>query len=97
MLMTGHELSSFAPPPRDRERHKLNWLSRHRVRCALRGTQLSCGCIVGTYELYSGDVLSVIDVRAPECHDRQHQNHIVIRTEPGTPRPSKRDRDRGGA
>jgi hypothetical protein len=87
--MIRHELPHSATPPRDLERHKLNWLSRHRVRCALHGDQLACGCIVGIYELYSGDVLSVIDARAPECADRQHQPHIVIGREAGAPRPHR--------
>lgn len=88
--MIRHEDAPSAPPPRDLERHKLNWLSRHRVRCALHGDQLACGCIVGIYELYSGDVLSVIDARAPECADRQHQPHIVIGCETGAPRRGSR-------
>lgn len=57
---------------------KLNWLSHHRVRRALRGDQLACGCIVGVYELYSGAVLSVIDVREGTCDDAGHQPHSVL-------------------
>jgi hypothetical protein len=87
--MIRHELPQSAPPPRDLERHKLNWLSRHRVRCALHGDQLACGCIVGIYELYSGDVLSVIDARDPACSNHQHQPHIVIGEEAGASRPHR--------
>lgn len=74
---------------------KLNWRSHHRVRRALRGDRLSCGCIVGVYELYSGAVLSVIDVRAPACRDRSHEPHIVLPPEDERTTGQRDDDDAG--
>lgn len=61
---------------------KLTWLSPYRVRLALRGDRLPCGCIVGVYEMYDGRVLSVLDVRDAACGDAEHQPHSVLPPEP---------------
>jgi len=33
---------------------------------------LDCGCFVGLYELYSGQVIEVIDCRGDRCDTRWH-------------------------
>jgi hypothetical protein len=58
--------------------NKLTWRPSHRVQRALRGDRLPCGCIVGVYELYSGLVLSVVDVSDAACRDAGHRPHSVL-------------------
>ena len=42
------------------------------------GSQLlSCGCLVGMYEVWNGEVVAVIDDPAPHC-PMQHEAHLVV-------------------
>ena len=44
-----------------------------RVLRILTSQQLSCGCHVGIYELYSGEVVSILDERDRNCRDEAHR------------------------
>jgi hypothetical protein len=59
----------------------------------LGGKALSCGCLVGTYETYDGDVVTIVDARGGACADRAHQVHAIL-PEPvpmSTPRDERAD------
>jgi hypothetical protein len=56
-----------------------------RIRCGLSSRHLSCGCLVGLYETYRGDVIAIVDVRAPECHNPEHVKGKAL---PGLPAPN---------
>jgi hypothetical protein len=44
----------------------------------LSGSQvLSCGCLVGMYEVWTGDVVAVIDHPTSQC-PMQHEAHLVV-------------------
>ena len=34
---------------------------------------LPCGCLAGVYETYSGEIVTIIDAKAPGCSDTAHQ------------------------
>jgi hypothetical protein len=42
-----------------------------RILRGLRGETLACGCSVGVYETYSGEIIMVLDYRHPACA-REH-------------------------
>ena len=46
------------------------------VRTVMAGQTLSCGCFAGMYQLWSGDVVALIDRHAPRC--QQHEEHLVL-------------------
>lgn len=54
----------------------------------LAGRQLPCGCLVGTYQLYDGRVVSVLDVRSPTCPNATHFDDRIL--PPESP-PGSRD------
>jgi hypothetical protein len=50
----------------------------------LRGVSsrvLPCGCLVGVYETYSGDIVTIIDAHASACADTAHERGQLIPTE----------------
>ncbi len=47
----------------------------------LSGRVLACGCLVGLYETYDGDVVATIDVRGKKCGTPQHRLHAEIPVE----------------
>jgi hypothetical protein len=53
----------------------------------LAGRQLSCGCLVGTYQLYDGRIVTVLDVRSPACPNATHFDDRILPPEapPGSP------------
>ncbi len=67
-----------------RLRGSLWWFTRRRIYRVLRGDQLPCGCVAGVYELYNGDILSVIDARAEGCRDPLHKPGIVVSRDSGS-------------
>ena len=44
----------------------------------LTGRVLPCGCLVGVYETYDGDVVSTIDARGAACQIHEHRLHAVV-------------------
>lgn len=44
----------------------------------LSGRVLSCGCLVGVYETYEGEVVATIDARGKQCQSRDHRLHATI-------------------
>ena len=42
------------------------------------GRTLRCGCLVGVYETYEGEVVTTIDVPSPTCADPQHRRRAVL-------------------
>ena len=47
----------------------------------LSGRVLPCGCLVGLYETYEGDVVATIDVRGKSCQSPDHRLHATIAVE----------------
>lgn len=47
----------------------------------LGGRVLSCGCLVGIYETYEGQVVASIDAAGASCHDPQHRLHHTLPVE----------------
>jgi hypothetical protein len=47
----------------------------------LGGRVLSCGCLVGIYETYEGQVVATIDAQGATCTDADHGLHHAIATE----------------
>jgi hypothetical protein len=54
----------------------------------LAGRVLSCGCLVGVYETYTGEVISTIDARGLTCSDAAHRLHTVVAPLPVPPDPT---------
>ena len=44
----------------------------------LSGRVLSCGCLVGVYETYEGEVVATIDARGKQCQSREHRLHATL-------------------
>lgn len=44
----------------------------------LSGRVLSCGCLVGVYETYEGEVVATIDARGKQCPSADHRLHATI-------------------
>jgi hypothetical protein len=44
-----------------------------RIRLALNSYSRPCGCLVGVYETYAGEVVEIVDARGEECRDRSHR------------------------
>lgn len=44
----------------------------------LSGRVLSCGCLVGVYETYEGEVVATIDARGKQCSSPDHRLHAAI-------------------
>jgi hypothetical protein len=51
------------------------------LRRMLRGRILPCGCSVGVYETRSGEVVQIVDARAPECGFDAHSVDAVVGAE----------------
>lgn len=47
----------------------------------LRGRLLPCGCSVGVYETRSGEVVQIVDARAPGCTAAAHSVDAVVTAE----------------
>jgi len=44
-----------------------------RVLRILTSLRLPCGCLVGVYELYSGEVVNIVDEHEAKCSDPLHR------------------------
>ena len=49
------------------------------LRMTLSGRVLPCGCLVGRYETWHGDVVEVLDARDDRCRERAHANDSIVR------------------
>ncbi|HYT73111.1 MAG TPA: hypothetical protein VEL79_00055 [Vicinamibacterales bacterium] len=45
-----------------------------RILRGLTSRLLPCGCIVGVYETYEGEVVTLLDDREPACKNPEHAN-----------------------
>jgi hypothetical protein len=52
------------------------------------GRSLACGCLVGVYEKYSGEVIEILDERSPSCTNAAHVRGAEVH---GDPRPTAAD------
>ena len=57
------------------------------------GRVLACGCLVGVYETYRGDIVATIDARGPGCTRAGHGLHAVVRAAPEDEPAAASDRD----
>jgi hypothetical protein len=64
------------------------------LRRMLQGKVLGCGCSVGVYETWSGDVVQIVDAHASDCQSSAHAVDAVVpiggfdddrRADPGAP------------
>lgn len=59
-------VSSLHASPPELPSTKLSLLTKLSLRRCVGSQQLGCGCLVGLYERFAGDVLSVVDVACPQ-------------------------------
>lgn len=55
----------------------------------LRGVSsrlLPCGCLAGVYETYDGEIVTIVDSRAPACSIAAHEDGKPLPTKPAEPR-----------
>jgi hypothetical protein len=45
-----------------------------RIRLALNSYSRPCGCLVGVYETYAGEVVEIVDAPGEGCQDRLHRS-----------------------
>jgi hypothetical protein len=48
------------------------------LRTIVSGQVLSCGCLAGDYETWTGEVVTVIDAHGPDCPSELHQADVVL-------------------
>ena len=48
------------------------------LRRMLQGRVLSCGCSVGVYETWSGDVIQIVDAHASNCQLSAHAVDAIL-------------------
>ena len=49
------------------------------LRLTLSGHVLPCGCLVGSYETWEGDIIRVIDAHDDRCHEATHVNNAIVK------------------
>ena len=54
-----------------------------RILRLLSSASLSCGCLVGVYETYAGEVITLVDARDVACQDPSHHEGTSV-PNPGT-------------
>ena len=42
------------------------------------GRVLACGCLVGVYETYGGEIVATIDARGERCPQSGHRLHAIV-------------------
>ena len=57
---------------------RLTFLERLQISRCLGGTLLPCGCAIGRYLTYAGEVVLIIDESAERCRDEAHQVDCVV-------------------
>lgn len=53
-----------------------------RILRGLASRFLPCGCLVGVYETYEGEIVSIVDAHAPSCADSAHASGNLVPMEP---------------
>ena len=59
-----------------------------RVLRGLGGRLLPCGCLVGTYETYDGEVVTTIDAQGQRCPNPAHRPHQPVDPAAAQPDPA---------
>jgi len=49
-----------------------------RVLRGLSSRLLPCGCLVGVYETYEGEIVTILDAKAPSCADPTHESEKPV-------------------
>jgi hypothetical protein len=57
-----------------------------RILRGLKGRTLSCGCVAGAYETYDGEIVWILDERAPACENSSHEAGRPLGDVPDEPR-----------
>ena len=57
------------------------------------GRVLACGCLVGVYETYGGEIVATIDARGERCPQSGHRLHAIVPAVPSDA-AAETDRDR---
>lgn len=52
------------------------------LRALVGGAQLPCGCLIGSYETWAGDLIDVVDSPGHCCAVSQHTRNAVVRADP---------------
>jgi hypothetical protein len=48
------------------------------LRITLSGRVFPCGCLIGNYETWRGDVVEVLDAHDDRCSDRAHATDSIV-------------------
>lgn len=59
-----------------------------RILRGLSGKVVSCGCLVGVYETYDGQVVTILDATSASCTIPSHRDGNMIPNEPDSEKPS---------
>jgi hypothetical protein len=49
-----------------------------RIRLALNSYTRPCGCLVGVYETYAGQVIDILDAPGERCSDASHREGTIL-------------------
>jgi hypothetical protein len=49
-----------------------------RILRGLSSRFLSCGCLVGVYETYDGQIVNILDARSSSCAEPEHQTGKTV-------------------
>jgi hypothetical protein len=49
-----------------------------RIRQALNSYTRPCGCLVGVYETYAGEVIEILDAPGEGCADASHREGTIL-------------------
>jgi hypothetical protein len=52
-----------------------------RILRGLASRILPCGCLAGVYETYEGEIVNILDARAPTCADPEHASGNTLPTD----------------
>lgn len=63
-----------------------------RIRLALNSYTRPCGCLVGVYETYAGEVVEIVDAHGENCPDGSHRHGARLAT---TGHPASRGPQQG--
>jgi hypothetical protein len=55
------------------------------IRCGVGSRLLPCGCLVGRYETFDGQLLEIIDARGAACALDDHVESSTCRSDPTRP------------
>ena len=60
-----------------------------RILRGLSSRVLECGCLVGVYETYDGEVVTILDAKGPECAESAHRGGepVILETLSDGPMP----------